>query len=252
MRSVLIVISLFFLGALHAQNEAIFDNATKSYNEGDYGKAIEYYEEILNNGEHSAELYFNLGNCYYKQNQIAPSIYYYEKALLLDPGDREIKNNLAFARQMTLDAIQPLPETGLQKIYNGAVGALTFDQWAYTAVFFILAFVVAYLLFYFLRLPSQKRAAFVSSMVALLMCFLSLLFAFFQHNNYRADQPAIVFAVESIVKSEPNARSSEAFILHEGTKVQVLESLEDYRRIELADGKTGWIADEDLRILKDF
>ena len=105
-----------------AQNEALFKEATAAYNEGDYEKAAKNYLEILENGQHSAELYFNLGNCYYKLNQIAPSIYYYEKALLLKPNESETKNNLAYAQNMTLDAIDELPETGLAKIKKSLTG----------------------------------------------------------------------------------------------------------------------------------
>ncbi|MBT8302403.1 MAG: tetratricopeptide repeat protein, partial [Maribacter sp.] len=142
----IIVMLIAFLG--NAQNEALFNRATESYNNGDYQKAIENYSEILENGQHSAELYYNLGNAYYKLNQIAPSIYYYEKALLLSPNDEEIKNNLSYARNMTLDAIEVLPETGLSKIYNAVTGIMTFDQWSYTAVVFMILFVLLYIAFY--------------------------------------------------------------------------------------------------------
>ena len=235
-----------------AQNEMLFQQATEMYNEGAYEEAISNYEQILENGEHSAALYYNLGNCYYKLNQTAPSIYYYEKALLLKPGDREIQNNLTFANQMTIDAIEPLPETGLAKIYNSFIGVLAFDQWAYLAVFFILIFVLGYLAYYFLKYSSQKRIAFISSMVSLILCVVALVFAFVQFENYKAEQPAIVFADECLVKSEPNNRSTEVFLLHEGTKVQVLESLEEYNKIQLADGKIGWVLQQDLKLLKDF
>lgn len=115
---------LFSVGIVQGQNNALFDQATEAYNVGEYQKAIESYEKILENGEHSANLYYNMGNAYYKQNQIAPSIYYYEKALLLQPNDPEIENNLAYAKNMTLDAIESLPETGLSKIYHNIVGQL--------------------------------------------------------------------------------------------------------------------------------
>ncbi|MGB5238388.1 MAG: tetratricopeptide repeat protein, partial [Flavobacteriaceae bacterium] len=137
-----------------AQNTELFEEATTAYNDGKYENAIEHYLQILANGEHSSALYYNLGNCYYKTNQIAPSIYYYEKALLLSPGDKEIKNNLVYARQMTIDAIEPLPDSGLTRIYNNVIGQFTFDQWAYGAVGFIILFVLCYLAYFFLRLSS--------------------------------------------------------------------------------------------------
>lgn len=252
MKKVILYVLLFSALGAFAQNEALFERATVSYNEGAYEEAIESYMEILGSGEHSAALYYNLGNCYYKLNQIAPSIYHYEKALLLDPSDKEIKNNLAYAQQMTIDSIEPLPESGLTKIYNSIIGWLSFDQWAYGAVVLMVLFVLAYLAYYFLRYSSHKRIAFLSSMVSLILSVICLAFAFVEHKHYTSEQPAIVFAEECMVKSEPNNRSTEVFLLHEGTKVKVLDGLEDYRKIELADGKIGWVQQDNVRLLKDF
>lgn len=235
-----------------AQNEALFNKATDAYNEGDYEKAVENYLAIVEAGQHSAELYFNLGNSYYKLNQVAPSIYYYEKALLLKPNDSEIKNNLGYAQNMTLDAIETIPQTGFSKIYDDIIGYLSFDQWGYSAVFFILLFVLFYLAFYFLKYASQKRIAFITSIVVLFIAVISVIFAFVQYNTFKADHPAIVFADEVGVKSEPNERSQEVFQLHEGTKIQVLEELNDWKKIKIADGQSGWVSSESIKLLKDF
>ncbi|WP_297791825.1 tetratricopeptide repeat protein [uncultured Eudoraea sp.] len=249
----LIVILVMLLSLVgNSQNEALFNRATTYYNEGEYEKASENYFEILENGEHSAALYYNIGNCYYKLNQIAPSIYYFEKALLLEPNDKEIKNNLAYAQNMTLDVFQPLPEKTLTKLYNNFIGLFSFDQWAYLAVLFICLFVIAYIIFYFVRYSSQKRIAFISSLVSLFIAVFCILMAFVQFKNFEADMPAIVFAEELRVKSEPNNRSSQAFLLHEGTKVNVLDTLDDWNKIELIDGQTGWVPSNEIKVLKDF
>ena len=247
--TILVLLMCFWVSA---QNETLFNEATKVYNEGDYEKAVENYLKILENGEHSAELYFNLGNSYYKLNQIAPSIYYYEKALLLKPNDAEIKNNLAYAQNMTLDAIETMPETGLSKIYKKITGFLSFDQWAYSAIIFMLLFVLAYIAFYYFRYATQKRIAFITSIVSLIIAVVSVVFAYVQYNDFRATQPAIIFSEEVVIKSEPNNRSQEAFTLHQGTKVSVLEELNDWKKIQIADGKTGWIRSENIRLLKNF
>ncbi len=241
MKKLMTILVLLMCFWVSAQNETLFNEATKVYNEGDYEKAVENYLKILENGEHSAELYFNLGNSYYKLNQIAPSIYYYEKALLLKPNDAEIKNNLAYAQNMTLDAIETMPETGLSKIYKKITGFLSFDQWAYSAIIFMLLFVLAYIAFYYFRYATQKRIAFITSMVSLIIAV-----------DFRATQPAIIFSEEVVIKSEPNNRSQEAFTLHQGTKVSVLEELNDWKKIQIADGKTGWIRSENIRLLKNF
>lgn len=220
----IILLLVSFFG--NAQNEALFSQATDSYNNGDYQKAIDYYLGILENGKHSSELYFNLGNTYYKLNQIAPSIYNYEKALLLSPNDAEIKNNLSYAQNMTLDAIETLPETGLAKIYKSITEIMSFDEWSYTAVVFMILFALLYIAFYYFRYATQKRIAFISSIAALFISLGSAAFAFVQYNDFKSDQPAIVFSSEVQIKAEPNQRSEQIFILHEGTKVKCPRRIE--------------------------
>ena len=243
---------LFFSWGIQAQDTALFDKATEAYNEGEYNTAIGFYEKILENGQHSAAVYFNMGNAYYKLDEIAPSIYYYEKALLLDPNDPEILNNLGFARNMTIDAIEPLPESEITRYYNGLVNWLTIDQWAYTGIVFMLLFVLGSILFYFLRYPNQKRLALLGGLSALFLCLVTTGLSYLQYSAYKSDQPAIIFAEEIAVSTEPNKRSPDAFTLHEGTKVQVLDSLEDWRKIRIIDGQTGWVAASSLKMLKDF
>jgi len=235
-----------------AQDNSLFDKATEAYNKGRYDEAISYYEQILESGRHSAAVYFNLGNSYYKKNEIAPSIYYYEKALLLEPGDPETRNNLRFAQNMTLDAITPLPKTDLQRLYRRLIFALSLDGWAYAGIFFVLLFVGAYLFFLGSDTPNRKRIGLITSLTSLMLAVVCTTLSYLQYRAYRKDQPAIVFAREVPVRSEPNERSTSAFLLHEGTKVQVLDSLNEWRKIQLADGQNGWIAAESIRLLKDF
>ena len=115
---VLLFLVSFFLGG--AQVELDFEKANSLYNEGVYAAAIQAYENILNKGLHSAEVYYNLANCYYKQNNVGHSIYYYEKALVLAPKDKSILNNLAFAQKMTVDKIEPVPEAGFLSFINAS------------------------------------------------------------------------------------------------------------------------------------
>lgn len=252
MRNVLYI--FFFLLGLgsSAQNETLFEQANTLYNQGKYSEAIDKYTVILETGNHSASLYFNLANANYKLNNIAPSIYYYEKALQLAPNDNDIKNNIAFARNMTIDAIDTIPEAGLTKLLNNITNTFNFDAWSKIAVALVFGFVVLFLIYYFAYSSVKKRLAFIGSISALILCFVSVLFAFHNYNLKKRDKPAIVFAQECKVKSEPNLRSDEAFRLHEGTKVQVLDTIGQWRKIKLSDGKTGWISSNDIKLLNDF
>jgi tetratricopeptide (TPR) repeat protein len=243
-------ILIFLLSSISmAQNETLFDQGNALYNDGNYIEAIEKYQAILKQGEHSAELYFNLGNSYYKLNNIAPSIYYYEKALQLAPDDKDILNNISFARNMTIDVVDTIPEVGFSKLINNITNMMSFDAWSKMAVGFVIVFVILFLSYYFSYASTKKRIAFVVSLASIVLTCTSLSFAYHKYNLEKNDKPAIVFAKESQIKSEPNLRSSEAFKLHEGTKVQILDTVNNWKRIKLADGKTGWIVSEDIKAL---
>lgn len=245
--------ALFFVLGVFAQNNSLFEQATEAYNKAKYEEAIDLYEQIIANGQHSAAVYFNLGNCHYKLNNIGPTNYYFEKALLLKPNDSEIRNNLGYAQNMKLDAIDTIPRSQLGVFYDTTVGKLSFDQWAYTAIALMILFVLAYLAYYLLSLAGQKRIAFVTSIVALILSLVSVVFAYMEYSAFNENNPAIIFVQEVDVRPEPNTSTREtSFTLHEGTKVNVLESLEDWKKIELTDGQTGWILSENLKLLKDF
>jgi len=232
-----------------AQNESLFDQGNALYNDGKYAEAIDKYEVILNKGQHSGALYFNLGNAHYKLNNIAPSIYYYEKALQLSPKDDDIKNNRAFAKNMTIDDIEIIPKIGFTKVIYSITNLMSFDNWAKLSVILVLLFVMLILAYYFSYSSTKKRLAFMGSFLSILFACIALGFAFHKYGITQKDRPAIVFAKESKVKSEPNLRSAEAFILHEGTKVQILDTVYNWKKVKLTDGKTGWISSNELKTL---
>jgi tetratricopeptide (TPR) repeat protein len=243
-------ILIFLLGTVSiAQNETLFEQGNTLYNDGNYIEAIEKYQAILDSGKHSAELYFNLGNAYYKLNNIAPSIYYYEKALQMAPNDTDILNNIAFARNMTIDVVDNIPEIGFSKFVKTFTNMLSFDTWAKISVGLVILFVILFLSYYFSYTSFKKRLAFVGSLSAVILACSALSLAFHKYNLDKNDKPAIVFAKESQIKSEPNLRSTEAFKLHEGTKVQILDTVNNWKKIKLADGKTGWIVSDDIKAL---
>ena len=253
MKKFLFLLAIFCNLHLMAQqdNTALFNEANDLYNKGKYAEAIDKYRAILDHNVHSAALYFNLANANYKLNNIAPSIYYYEKALRLDPDDKDIKNNLAYARNMTIDAIDSIPQVGLSKVINKTTKLYTTDTWAYISVVAVICFVILFLIYHFSYETFRKRFAFVLSLIAIGIAVVSLASAFYTQSEYKNDHPAIVFAKESKVKSEPNVRSEEAFRLHEGTKLQVTDTIGNWSEIRLADGKTGWISNQDIKMIKN-
>lgn len=253
MKHIIVFIIVFCFSFLAiAQNDKLFEQANTLYNEGKYQEAINNYLKIVESQEHSSSLYYNLGNSYYKLNKAAPSIYYYEKALLLSPNDKEIKNNLIFAQNMTVDAFEVLPQTGFSKIIQNIIGKLSYGSWSVLSIIFMVLFVAFFLLYYFSVYQNKKRLYFTISIVSLLACLFSVLFAFNQKSHLNNQNPAIVFAKEIGVNAEPNNRSEEVFTLHEGAKVNVEGNMGEWKKIKLPDGKTGWLPSSEIKIIKDF
>lgn len=240
---------LFLSLNVFSQNTSLFDQGKELYKNGKYQQAINVWMQVLDKGEHSAALYFNLGNAQYKLNHIGPSVFYYEKALQLSPNDEDIKNNLAFAENARIDSIEPLPKTVFSKWYKSIADVFTFNGWAILAVAFSIFFVALFLLYYFSYSERRKRLLFAGSMFAGIFLIAALTMAFLTYDDFTKKQPAIIFASEIEVKTEPSMGSSVAFILHEGTKVQVSAKDGNWYRITLADGKDGWIPATDLKQL---
>ncbi|MBC9794349.1 tetratricopeptide repeat protein [Sinomicrobium weinanense] len=239
----------FSQGNTEVSSEKLFEEATSLYNDGKYEEAAENYRAILDQGEHSSAVYYNLGNSYYKLKRIPESIYYYEKALQLSPNDKDIRNNLAFARNMTIDAIEQVPQTGMSKFWENFAGNFHYNTWAGIAVFFAFLSALLFLFYYYLSSSVKKRIFFASSILSVICLLFCVYVAYDRYQESVNTNFAIIFAEEARVKSEPNSRSEEAFLLHSGTKVQVLETLDDWKHIKLADGKTGWLRQGDMKAL---
>lgn len=248
MRNILYILVFLYSSSVIGQTD-LFKAGNDLYNAGKYQAAITTYMRVLKAKQHSAELYFNLANAHYKLNHIAPSIFYYEKALQLNPKDQDIKNNLLFSKNMTIDAIGVLPETGFSRITKKVLNTLSFDGWATFAVLCSMVFVLLFLVYYFAKGSLLKRVLFIGSSVSFLLMFITLIFAFNKYSIDKSNKPAIVFAKEAEIKNEPNKRGNVIFKLHEGVKVQVLDSIKNWNKIKLTDGKQGWISTHAIKRL---
>lgn len=239
---------LFFTIAVSAENG--FEKGNALYRKEKYAEAIVEYENVLKMKKHSAELYFNLGNAYYKLNRVAPAVYNYEKALQLSPGDREIENNLKFAHKMMIDEVKETPKVGFGKMIADFTSNLSYDGWAWFAVSCAVLFLLFFCGYYFSATTMVKRAFFFGMILLAVLIFISILSAMFEKDRYESERPAIVFATSAPVKSEPKANGSDEIVLHEGTKVYVLEALDNWRRVELPDGSDGWMESSAIKEIK--
>lgn len=235
-----IVLVLFFL-PIFAFGQTLFDRANELYQQENFKEAIQTYEQILANGQHSVELYYNLGNAYYKLNQVAPAIYNYEKALLLDPNNSDVKNNLTFAQNMTIDEVKEVPKVGFSHWLSSFTSVYHYDIWAKIAIAFSFLLLFSFVGFYFSQKIIFKRALFSTMVVFLVFSILSIIIAVFEKNQTQNNNPAIVFAESVAVKGEPKESSNNIAIIHEGVKVNILESVDEYYKIELQNGSQGWL-----------
>ncbi len=249
MKNILLITLLIFSNSLFAQADSLFVEANKLYQNEEYTEALEIYNKIEKSKVQSDKLFYNIANANYKLNKVAPAIYYYEKALILNPNNTDAKFNLRFAKQMAIDNIEPLPKTFSQKLSASIIQKLTYNTWAWLAISLSILFAILFLLYHFSYSSSNKRVYFVSSIISAFLVLLTLTFAYQNYNMVKTDRPAIVFAQQTDVKSAPTLSSEVSFELHEGTKVQILESLDSWKKIKIADGKIGWMLVDDLKEL---
>ena len=241
---------LFVLFSITIQAQSRFDLANDLYKKGNYADAIEEYESILQTKKHAAEVYFNLANCYYKTHKVAPAIYNYEKALLLKPNDLDIQTNLKFAQKLQIDDIKEVPRVGFSKLITNFTASYHYDTWAWISVVLAFLFLGFFVGYYFAEKTIVKRSFFVLMFLVIISIAITISSGIYERNLYRNDRPAIVFAELTTLKTEPKADANDAFVLHEGSKVYVLETVDNWKKVQLTDGKKGWIPQNSIKELK--
>ena len=228
-----------------------FEKGNAFYKKLQYKEAAQAYENVVSDSkQQSAELYFNLGNCYYKLNKVAPAIYNYEKALVLKPNDAETLNNLKFAKKLTIDEIKEVPKVGFTKLIHNFTSIFNYNTWAMISVGISFVFLLSFIGYYFSQITLSKRLYFIGMFVLLFALLLTVSAGISEKNHFDNDRPAIVFAEMTEVHSEPQKKGSAVIVLHEGAKVYVKETLENWKKIELTDGTEGWIEALAIREVK--
>ena len=243
--AVILLMLLLPVGA-HAVTKAEADSA---YVRGEYQQAIKDYEALLKNGA-SADLYYNLGNAYYRSENITRAVLNYERALLLSPGDRDIRFNLQLARSKTIDKIVPESEMFFITWYHALVNLMSVDGWARTAIFALALVIVLSLVYLFSGQIWLRKIGFFGGITMLALFVLANVFASQQKQSLMHRKGAIVVSSSVTVKSTPATNGTDLFILHEGTKVSIKDgSMKDWKEIRLADGKEGWIKSKEIEMI---
>jgi tetratricopeptide (TPR) repeat protein len=251
MKKILILIFLTFrLSFAFADiNNDLMMSAGKAYSKQDYNKAIELYKKVIDNGYKSFELYYNIGNSYFKLNQLPFAILYFEKAKKLNPADEDIKFNLTIANRRIVDKIDVLPELFIKTWWKSLVNYYNTDQWASLTVISLCLCIVLLLLFLLGTSHFVRRFAFWLSVFMLLISILCVVFARHQFNEVQKVKEAIIFTPTLNVKSSPDQNSTDIFVIHEGLKVKIIDQVGDWYDIQIANGSKGWIRITDMEII---
>ena len=239
----ILIILLFFSSSILAQDaNSIFEQASLSYEQKEYAQALNYYNEIQDLGLYSSDLYYNIGNCYYKLQQNAEAVLYYEKALKLNPSDEDAFFNLKLVQLQLVDKLAEVPQVFYQKWAESLKNLLKIDQWAKLGLIFLFLFCGLFIMFLYIKNYNLRKRSFTFSMFSLLVAVSSLLLAYYSHKTLKVE--AILMQANAYIKSAPSNQSEDLFILHEGTKIQVLEVFNDWTKIKLSDGMIGWVENQ--------
>ncbi len=215
--------------------------ANELYRNGKFESAIENYKQIEKEGYEGTSLYYNLGNSYYRVGKVGYAILNYEKALKLSPADEDVKHNLAFANLSTVDKIQPLPEFFLFIWWDSMLSYFTVNGWTYIVYFFFILLLILISLYFFARTIFQQKLVLFSGLGILVVLAFGISLLIVKINREHTLISGVVIEQSVTAKTSPDSKSGDAFIIHEGLKVNLEDKLDQWVKIKLADGKVGWI-----------
>lgn len=224
--------------------EELWDMANLAYNEGNFEKAAATYEQILSQNLHSAALYYNLANAYFKQGELGKALLNYNRASRIAPGDEDIRHNQEYAEKMTKDSIEKIPEFFLITWLRSVRGAMSCTAWTVLSIVMLATALVMALLYLLAQRMSLRKVGFYTMAVAVLLFVATSIFAISERNQLVGRSEAIVMSTAASVKSSPDRSATELFVLHEGTKVSIGETTDGWAEVRIADGRKGWIEDK--------
>ena len=249
MRAYLYLFLIFslFASSTHAGSSATIDKGNQFYKESSYSDAVANYLEVIEEGYESFELYYNLGNAYYKLEKIPEAILYYEKAKKLNPDDKDLAFNLKLVNLQTVDKIESIDQIFLNNWWDNLLNMNAPDEWAKWCI--ILLFIGFFLLIAYLFTPLVflKKISFFSGTIIIFLGLFCWFLGSSQNKRLTNNTEAIIFTSNVTVKSAPEESSSKLFVIHEGTKVALIQEDDEWFEVSLSNGNSGWIKASDMR-----
>jgi tetratricopeptide (TPR) repeat protein len=229
-----------------ARADSLVVAGNKHYMDHEYVKAIDCYTRVTDMGYSASHLYFNLGNAWFKVNNFPKAILYYEKARLLDPFDEDIRQNLAIANSRIVDKIENIPEFFLYRWISALAVLLSPDKWALISVLLFALALTSFFLYLFTNGYRLKKLGFTTGVILVALSLSGILFMNKRKQLIRHSNGAIIMAPVVNVKSSPDEQGTSVFVLHEGTRVVLMDSVLQWKEVKIPDGNKGWIQDHDL------
>lgn len=238
---IILVFPLFI--SAQEENTQLWEKANAYYTTEEYQQALSIYEQIVQSGEESAKLYFNLGNAYYKTGDVNNAILNFERAKVLAPHDADIQFNLNIANQFVVTKIEELPQPFFLRWRTSVTNKYPTDTWSSISIATFVLFLVFLGFFIFSRRATLKRVAFWFGIITIVFSGFTYSFAQQQKQVIEHRNHAIVFCPRVTVKSSPTETGTDLFLIYEGLKIEVTDSLNTWKEIKLADGNEGWLPD---------
>lgn len=229
--------------------ETLWDDAATAYINGKYHKAVEIYNRLVERNLSSYALYYNLGNAYFKENEVAKAILYYHRALRLAPGEEDIRYNLSVAETKVKDTIEKLPEFFLAQWFNSLRRTMSCTAWTVLSLAALAAALGLFLTYLLARRMSLRKTGFYGTLAALTLFVAAGWFAAEERRSMLDRSEAVVMVSSLAVKSSPDRSATDLFVLHEGTTLKIRNRLDGWCEITIADGKKGWIEERKIEVI---
>lgn len=244
-----ILVALLVCFNIQANENFELIKAEEAYAASDYDKALEIYKSVLDKGYESADLYYNVANCFYRKGELAPSILNYERALRIDPSHEDAKHNLSLAESKTVDNIDTLGRVFLVDWWNSFSNLTSADSWAFISIVLFIITIVSLSVYIFVRKIWVRKLGFSVAVIALFFTIISFCSAYTRYNVETSKNQAIVFSQTVTIKSSPDNSGNNLFILHEGTKVNIKSRLGEWVEIITSDGNSGWLPANAIEVI---
>ncbi|MDD5571937.1 MAG: tetratricopeptide repeat protein [Bacteroidales bacterium] len=242
---------LFVVGfrVVAENNQNIIEKANQLYQKGNYEVALKLYDKVRAGGLEAADLYYNIGNTYYKMNNIPSAILYYEKAKKLSPNDEAIIHNINITNLKTIDKIEVIPQFFILRWLNDVTDLYSTDSWAKSIIFSFVILLLSLSVFIFTRSVYIKKLSFGLILIFFIALISTFTFAQIQYSKVKENKEAIIFSPSVTVKSSPDEKSTDLFMLHEGTKVKITDKVNDWSEIRLPNGSVGWLKSNSFEVI---